>query len=295
VNSYLLHEQFSEYNDAFYLHEFVNAASEHGLKYLGDAAFHTMLVNDLPAEVASGINEISQNQIALEQYRDFVINRMFRKTLLCHEELEVDRQITSATIRKFSFRQRIAASGPVRQWRIVKTGGLKVEVSDALVKDTLTAIQRAAPLALTFEELRERVRPDGSPEVDPEQLSSVLLSLYSLDAIDFRTWTPEMCAVISERPDAFEPARRSANKPGIRVPLPLHGTVDLDPFVEAFLPLVDGTRTETELIDAVLSGIADKTFAVTDVDPESMPSREDVERLVPEALEELRVTGLLVS
>ncbi len=295
ANSYILHEHFSEYDEGFYLHEFVNMAGEHGLKYLGDAAFHTMLLNDLPTEVADNINQISGNQVALEQYRDFVVNRMFRKTLLCHEDLPVERKITSSAIRALTFRQRVAMSGANRGWRIVKTGGLKVEVSDTLVKDTLGAIQDAAPLALSFEELRARLRPAAGPEIDPERLSSVLLSLYSLDAVEFRTWTPPLFPSISERPAAFEPARRSANKPGISIPLVLHGTVDIDPFVEAMLPLVDGTRTQPELVEAVLSGIADGTFIVPDVDPEDMPGREDVERLVAQSLEELRVTGLLVS
>jgi len=293
-DSYLLHEHFSEYNDAFYLYEFVDMAAEHGLNYLGDAAFHSMMVNDLPADVAEKINAIAPSQIALEQYRDFVTNRMFRKSLLCDAGLALERHISVDAIASLSFRQRVARPSPGDQWRIVKTGGLAVEVNDSLVRRVLDTLTDVAPLAVTFDELRARLVAEGPDDFDREKLAAVLLSLYALDAVDFRTWTPPMSAVVSERPVAFLPARLAAARTkSANVPLPLHGTVALDSFVAAVLPYVDGTRTVPQLVEDVARAIASGEFTLPDVDPNDMPASHEVERLVHESLEELRQTGLL--
>ena len=292
-DAYLLHEHFSEYNDAFYLHEFVDMASEHGLAYLGDAAFHTMLVNDLPQDTAERLNTIASSQVALEQYRDFVVNRMFRKSLLTQAELQVERHISVDAIASLTFRQRTAKPKPGEQWRIVKTGNLAVNVNDSVVEQVLTITAEASPLALSFEELRARAKRELSVEVDREKLAAVLLSLYALDAIDFRTWTPHMVGHVTERPLAFEPARRAATRRLHDVPLPLHGTIVLDPFVREVLPFVDGTRTVAQLVTGVADGIEAGTFTLPDLTPEDLPERDEVERLVNESLEEMRVNGLL--
>jgi methyltransferase-like protein/SAM-dependent methyltransferase len=292
---YVLHEHFAEFNDAFYLHEFVDMAAEHQLQYLGDSAFHTMLLNDLPTEVADGINAIAPSQVALEQYRDFVVNRMFRKTLLCRQDVDVARHISVGAIAGLSFRERIVHPSPGQQWRIVKTGGLKVNVNDSLVRKVLDTLAESAPLALSFDALRTELQRDGGETVADERLAAVLLSLYSLDAVDFRSWTPPMSETISERPKVFEPALRSAKGNLVRVPLPLHGNAELDPFVEAVLPYVDGTRTISELVETVARAIEDGSLRVRDVEPGDLPQRFELERLIKESLEELRRTGLLVG
>ena len=46
-----------------------------------------MLTSHFPAPVAETLERISPDLLHLEQYMDFVRNRQFRQTLLCHADL----------------------------------------------------------------------------------------------------------------------------------------------------------------------------------------------------------------
>jgi len=74
-----------EINAPVYFHQFIERADRHGLQYLGEADFSTMLTSGFPKEVNETLGRISQNIIHTEQYMDFIRNRFFRQTLLCHK------------------------------------------------------------------------------------------------------------------------------------------------------------------------------------------------------------------
>ena len=67
---YLLHEHLVDEPSAFYLHEFLEFAGAHGLQYLGDTNFHTMMLKDLPDGVANAVTRsphtrLHSNSIAI--------------------------------------------------------------------------------------------------------------------------------------------------------------------------------------------------------------------------------------
>ena len=292
-DSYVVHEHLAEHNQAYYFHEFAALAGSHDLQYLGDSTFPTMMLADLPQKTRDNIQAVAGTQMALEQYRDFVTNRTFRKTLLCRDDTVIHRQITAERIARLTFRERIGR-GPSQDWRIGTIAGSRLKVSDPNAQELLNQVERAAPLPLTFRELQELISNAARTPLSDEQLAAMLLSLYAVDAVDFRTWTPPVASVVSARPLAYEPARRA--KPGIgRTPVPIHGIVQLDPFVESVLPLVDGTRTAREIAAEVVARIAAGTFEVDEVEQHELPKPDEVPRLVDESLEHLRRFGVLIS
>src|SRR5262249_50904910 len=84
---YLLHDHLEDVNAPVYFHQSVERAGRHGLQYLAEADFAVMLTGGFPDAVAETLQHISHNLLHAEQYMDFVRNRMFRQTLLCHKEL----------------------------------------------------------------------------------------------------------------------------------------------------------------------------------------------------------------
>ncbi len=292
-DSYVLHEHLAEHNTAFYFHEIMDMVRQRDLQYLGDATFPTMMTADMPQAARKNLQTMADSQLELEQYRDFVLNRMFRKTLLCKASTPIDRQIDQDRIARFSFRERVAR-GASSDWRMATIAGARVKVSDPTAARVLVEIEQAAPAALSFEELRQRVGSAMETELTGERLAAILISLYSYDAVDFRTWMPAMATTIPERPHAFEPARRRANKPGGRVPFPVHGLAQIDPFVESLLPVLDGTRTVPEIAGEVISRIEAGKFEIDGVEQDEMPKPDEVPRLVDEALEQVRRLGLLL-
>src|SRR5436190_10239929 len=87
ADTYLAHELLEDVNEPVYFHEFVDRASQHGLQYLAEAEFALMQLDDLPEPIADGLRRISRSRIEAEQYLDFLCNRTFRQTLLCHAGL----------------------------------------------------------------------------------------------------------------------------------------------------------------------------------------------------------------
>ena len=293
-DSYLIHEHLTEHNEAFYFHEFVDLAAEHELQYLGDAAFQTMMVSDLPGDIGPRISAISSSQLTLEQYRDFVTNRMFRKTLLCHNDVNVDREISTEDLAGLEYRKRIAIDND-GNWLIKKVGSSVVQVTDSSVASVLRAVSDACPRALPFEDLRRDASALLGEEIPVEKLAGILLSLLGLDAIEPRTWTPTVALEVGEYPEVFLPARRQPADRREMLPLPQHGFARPSPFIAAMLDLVDGTRTTTQIVDAVEDAVRRGVFYVDGAPPEGEPSREELEALVVSGLEELRGIGLLVA
>jgi SAM-dependent methyltransferase/methyltransferase-like protein len=291
--SYIVHEHLTAHNRAFYFHEFLDLASAHHLQYLGDAAFNTMMLSDLPPEVGSGIAAASSTQMEVEQYRDFVVNRSFRKSLLCHETVHVQRNLSVDVFRPLLFRKSIGRSEEGR-WLLPKVGGEVVEVTDPTVQAVLASAEEAAPRSLSFDELLHSVRARAGAEVDDAKLGSIILSLFALDGIDVRTWSPNVASTVGERPEVFPPARRVPARKRKLVPVPQHGFASLTPLVAAMIHLFDGQRTVPEIVDAIEEEKARGEFVVQGVDPAEVATREELMTLVPQALEQMLKVGLLL-
>jgi len=94
-DSYLFHEHLEPENRPCYFHEFVAAASEHDLAYLGESNLADMLPDRHGADLASTARRLSdENLVACEQYVDLLTNRAFRSTLLVRADRAADLQRT---------------------------------------------------------------------------------------------------------------------------------------------------------------------------------------------------------
>jgi SAM-dependent methyltransferase len=86
-DSYLFHEHLEESNEPLYFYQFAERAAAHGLRYLADVDLRAMVPANFPPEIANVLQMLSPDLIHLEQYTDFLRNRTFRQTLLCHQNL----------------------------------------------------------------------------------------------------------------------------------------------------------------------------------------------------------------
>ncbi len=83
--SFLFKEFIEEENEPLYFHQFLKRA--HGLEYLGDAFVQTMVIED--------------DLIHQEQLMDFIRNRHFRHTLLCHQGTPLNRTLSPDLLHHF--------------------------------------------------------------------------------------------------------------------------------------------------------------------------------------------------
>lgn len=98
---YLRHEHLEDENKPYYFHEFINQASQHGLQYLSDCSISTMYLGNMPPKVVEKLQAVN-DIIRTEQYMDFINNRRFRSTLLCHLAVNLNRAICNEDILKFN-------------------------------------------------------------------------------------------------------------------------------------------------------------------------------------------------
>ncbi len=109
----LFHDDLSLDSNAFYLHEFVRAANQFELSYLGEANLSEMFtMTGFDEFDAALVRWAGSDWVAQEQYQDFTKGRRFRQTLLCRRSVQLNRQIDETCLRGFELRSALTAKTP---------------------------------------------------------------------------------------------------------------------------------------------------------------------------------------
>lgn len=118
-DSYLHHEHLEENNNPVYFYEFAKSAKQHNLDYLADSELAQMFAGNLPQSVAQEFSKIN-DIVRLGQYMDFVRNQRFRQTLLCHDTVQLNRNISFEKLKQYSFSYSGVVEGDEEQLHIDK-------------------------------------------------------------------------------------------------------------------------------------------------------------------------------
>lgn len=285
----LFHDDLAEISTPFYLHEFVEHAAAHGLRFLAEAELAESMMRDMPASAGRLMAGLPDDAVVREQYLDFFKNRMFRQTLLCREEVTVRRALDAGVL------ERLWLSSPARAVDGGSEGetfatpdGHTMTTSEPHVRAAMRALGEAWPAALPFAALavaaREAVGPDVPEETLAARLCDVLLQAHLAHMVALLGCPPPVAAgggvdtAADDRPRASALARAQLAAGAPVISSLVHANVALDePLDRALLPLLDGTRDRAALCEA-LPGIVPGDPSTADVDA---------------ALERLRALGLL--
>ena len=159
----IFHDDLSDLNTAFYFHEFAEMLRQNNLQYLAEAELHAMGTQSLSKEAREFI-ESFDDVIEREQYLDFLRGRIFRQTLFVREEIELNRNLESAVINKFSLSSSIRAvseNPELATQKIEKFVGLKgvgIEIDHPLTKAALVHLGKIWGRAISFGELLEKAK-----------------------------------------------------------------------------------------------------------------------------------------
>lgn len=254
---HLFHDDLAEVNEPVYFHEFVDAATAHGLQFLGEAELQAMGNGGLTAEAKRALAGI--DPLLREQYLDFLRCRRFRQTLLCHGSVDVTREPVAQVVEKLL----LGVPGKVRvqPGRTAATGtgpGEREEGSggdEALLQTLLDVLGEASPQRLAFGELTARVRARVGPETwergQPEAFTRLVYGAARAGAVMPHAHAPRLATVPGERPRASLLARLEAELGNLVTSL-CHDSVELDDAVaRQLLLLLDGSRSRAQLIDAL--------------------------------------------
>jgi hypothetical protein len=244
----VFHDELADVNTPVYFHEFAAHARRHGLQFLAEAHLADSHVTGLPAEVAQGLMALPDDVLVREQYLDFVLNRMFRQTLLCHDSMPIRRTLRPSDA------ARLWVSSPAHppdgadldgpgSVSFALDGEGAVETSDPSFKRVLARLGAAWPGALRLSELAgDRL----------QRLGEALLQAHAERIVDLHVTPPSVVPAPGERPRASALARRQAAAGRPLITTLRHDEVRLDDdLARELLPLLDGSRDRTALLAAL--------------------------------------------
>ncbi len=268
----LLYDVIGEPSTPVYFSSFVNHATRHGLRYLGDAEDRVGLPRSLPLEVLPRLLSSVDTPLDLQQYSDFARMRMFRQSLLCHAEVAVRSEPRSSDLNDlfvYSRLQRLpqpddhaspaseaaaefAGSGVLGESPVLRS-------SHPLTRAALTLLAEQSPQALAFpalcQQAAQRLGRSQPPEADEvESLAKFLLraSAESPQVLSLQAHAPPVARSPGLLPTARPFARRQLLR-GDEVTTLFHDSFSVDPLCRALVPLLDGTRDVTELTSALFA------------------------------------------
>ncbi len=251
-DAYLYHEHLEDTNEPLYFHEFARRAEAAGLRYLCEAQFGEMLPEGFPDEVRQTLRRIAPDIIRMEQYLDFLKNRMFRRTLLCHAEVEPIRHLTPDRLDGLWIASRLevddAADCAPGETRFRHPCGTELTLSDRLQTATVQTLREAWPASLPLEELAQLWPEHSSGATLPEELGCLLLRLYSADLVELRRSPDRFTRQVSAAPRAGAWSRLQAAT-GEFATNGRHETARLGRVDRQLLALLDGTRSHEQLVD----------------------------------------------
>ncbi|MCP1851244.1 MULTISPECIES: class I SAM-dependent methyltransferase [unclassified Bradyrhizobium] len=303
----LFHDDLDSGATAFLLHEVVEDAGRHGLQYLSDADFSRRYLAGYTEEVRATLQRFPESEfMARDQYQDFIDGNGFRRTLLCHEGISLDRKVDLDFITAFYL---LSTTSPRRpdacltddsEMEFENQDGSRITVTNPLLKAAHLCLGRAWPRALSFTELLDGARTllEGRQTADDQRiLTEALYILACSGEVSFLKSRPFLVKEVTDCPQASLLARRQAQS-GPLVTNLLHQTVQLeDDRTRHFLQLLDGSRT-IEQITAEMTEIFGPTIQVKQLDDAGQPAEPlllSTRQSVDRSLATVGKLGLLVA
>jgi SAM-dependent methyltransferase len=274
----LLYDQLTEVNEALYFHEFMARAAGHGLQYLAEAEASAMSPQRLGPDVTAALARMGGDLIGREQYLDFVTNRGFRQTLLCHDGIPLRRDIPPerlSGLRVASAARCTSARPDLRPGQPVEfraPGGNTLGTDNPLAKAALLYLEEIWPRDVPFDTLQAAARArlageglvvedGGAYARDGRELAETVLQAFLADVLELHAYEPALAVEPGERPVASGWARRQAAE-GDKVTNRRHELLPLDGLTRHLLTLLDGSRDRAALGEALLRHVAERGLVV---------------------------------
>jgi methyltransferase-like protein/2-polyprenyl-3-methyl-5-hydroxy-6-metoxy-1,4-benzoquinol methylase len=299
-NLVMLHNELAEINQPVYFHQFAGHAAGHGLKFLAEADFRATLAQNLPAKVLAKLRQFSGDVVSLQQYLDFLQNRTFRQTLLCHQVIRLKGKLAPERLPDFAVASCALPEQPDPELHRPTVVNFRAPNGDTLSTDhpvTKAAMlhlseqwPQAVPFPVLIAAAYQCLGLNASPaemNSDWQLLATNLLRAYGFneDLVEFRLVVPPFVRQVSERPVVSPLARYQASQ-GDHVTNMRHEVVKLEGLSHALIPYLDGSWSRAALLEVLAGWSAEGVIEVSRADvPSHRPSGQPT-ALLPETLEQ---------
>ena len=270
------------------------------LRFLAEARMNDRTYVPAPwAEKAAGPGA---DPIRVQQYVDYAVGRMFRRTILCHDSHTVTAvpDPTVVATLHVTFRGELttlAKDDPLNKPGVEAFRSREDAVMTSntpLVIAALHILDRVAPASLTFADLLQRVNDrlsvDEAPgsataHGRPAALAEAMLRGAEGGIIEFTTHPPTFTTTASQRPVAGRIAREATTMPDFVTNL-THLNTRVSALDRFILARLDGTNDRAQLLAHVTHALEGGVLSI-EADPSSLPT------LIDETLIRFAATALL--
>ena len=289
-DSYVYHEYLEECNFPFYFHEFTDQLSPFGLQYLGEADLSLPFGKANMQALTDAFESLSDGYLQLEQYSDFVTGRMFRQSLICHQEQVLSRNYDPNILQRFRLESllepclRDETQGNETQTQLSRTSAgsipfrykhtgtmVQLNFDNQLVESAFHVLSEVGnggcSFAWLFSEAVKRcasISHMGGSELQKLQSLSAVQSLQIAlirAALSGGLWLHTIPAShtlsVSAKPRASKIARSQAAA-GERVTTLQHRSVELNTLDRWLLCNLDGCNTIGQLVDLLREAMKDQ-------------------------------------
>jgi methyltransferase-like protein len=251
-DAYLLHDHLENINEPLYFHEFMERAARQDLAYLGDTDLFTMYPDNLAGDVAATLQKIPEI-IKAEQYMDFIRNRRFRSTLLCHAKTDINRKLDVSDIEQFYVQTRAFPEQKVTPADLedgaplnFTTGEVTLTLRGHIPKTAMLILAENSYQPMAYSALCDRIREDtGMRHLNyiREQLNDELnlIRLLFAGMIRISSTAGPYTTTVDEKPEVTRMVRWQAEK-GEAVTNQRHEPAVLNDAERILVRYLDGTN-----------------------------------------------------
>jgi SAM-dependent methyltransferase/methyltransferase-like protein len=274
-DSYIFHEFLEDHNHPLYFEQFMARASAKRLQYLGESRSVDFELQQVPPASLAQIRGGSRNWIEYEQHLDFLRNRQFRWTLLCHDDITLNHGPQPRAIAERNlFVASALAPGDGTQGVLTRDNqefrapfDTSLTTNQPILKAAFIYLSsvwpRPAPFDTVWTEVVRQLgdEADAVPGGDGRAfLADGLLRCYLSDSahlVEIHVNAPPIAIAPGEQPLAT-PLARYQSRHSADVATLNHSVADVGAVDRFVLAHLDGTRDRpallTTLVDAVAHG-----------------------------------------
>lgn len=261
---YFYHDQLSQINQPFEFYKFADLLTAHKLQYLCETDLPSTLPRNFSKKTMELVEKYGNDIINVEQYLDYVMNRAFRKTLICNQNTKLNRTLDPVKVKDFYY---TSSFKPEMQHEQLSKNEMafKSDINSRLVaKDPLSStiwlyLKEHYPQPLSLEQIKsdllKQLKQQGNETVSENQMAEHimgnLLLGYSIGGVDFYTQPAPLTTAISNKPTTTALARYEATAQNW-VTNQLHCVVHIDSIHQYVIPLLDGNHDHNALIYKLL-------------------------------------------
>jgi methyltransferase-like protein/2-polyprenyl-3-methyl-5-hydroxy-6-metoxy-1,4-benzoquinol methylase len=281
------HDLLAPENHPVYFRTFVEEARGKQLEYLAEAEVRSMGTVGLDADATRVVRGLARDAIDLEQYMDFLRNRTFRQSLLCHAGQPVRRNLDASAVEELYVAGCVDAVGSQPEAggraRFVTPREHTFTTSDPILQAALGELRRHWPAALPFDSLLAAAQRGASAGSEArERLAADLLVAFAHGAIELAVTPPDCASAVGDRPTTGRLARWQAQSGSVVTNLK-HESVRLDAIDRHVLRNLDGARDRPQLLEALAGTVRDGALAPPTGEPAG--ADEGLAILLADALE----------